>query len=584
MYETIESKTKKTSTLILSIDIILIFIVSFILFFLFLESYPLISPDEGRYAEVAREMLYTHNYITPTLNGVVFLDKPPLYFWISAFIMHLGGVHEWSARFVSTLFGFFGLVGIYLTGYALYGRRTGLIAAAILISMPLYFLSAHFANCDLLVAVCITLSLFGALIAIVYPESRYRRLYVYFAYICCGLAILAKGLMGIILPAFIIGLFILFCKQWSLIKRMHLLSGLCIVLAITLPWFILVSRENNSFLYYFFYVQHFQRFVSQDFNDQHWFGFYLPIVVMGAWPWCLYLYDGIRNAYNKVLDKQESQIDYFLIIWVLATLVFFSIPASKSVGYILPVFPPLALLIARYFSHSTTKMFNVPVLINLVTIFAVGILFMVYPHLLRVPVDRKLSAILGMALVIIGFSCVFVYRRYKQPIYVIMVINLTLLLCILGLGYIKTSDSAEKVAMWLRLRNVAPPSIYLYQSYPFEAPYYLRSPLNVVFPNWQDPALVKDDSWYGEFALGLRETHHVVPYFVNADQFMMHWQANQAIYVIVPDHLILPFEERVGSSHIIKLFHDKTWWIMTNTAGEKKLMNNLNQPNNNTYQ
>lgn len=559
------SNAQKAHLTIISKDLLFLCIASMVIFFFFLELYPMASPDEGRYGEIAREMLAAHNFITPTLNGVPFLDKPPLYYWLTAFIMHWGGVHEWSARAVSAFFGMLGLLGIYLTGYLLDNRRTGLIAAGILVSMPLYFLSAHFANCDLMVAVCMSLALFSALIAIMRPDLPHYRLCVYLAYFWCALAILAKGLIGLALPALIIGLFIILFKQWFLLLRMQLISGLIIVAVITLPWFILVSHANPDFLHYFFYVQHFERFTSSHFNNQHAFWFYIPILIGGSWPWCLYLFHAIKNYKNK--NHADKQLDGYLLIWITVVLLFFSIPTSKSAGYILVFFPPLALFIARYISNLNIKLTKTPVIISIVSLFVGGLTLIIHPHIFPITKSHTTTLCLGTALLITGFFSLYLYRQMTFKAILIIPITLILLLSMLFLSFIKTKDSAEKVAMWLRIRQISPGFVYVYERYPFDVPFYLRSPVNVVYSNWQNSALSLKDSWAGEFALGLEQTHKPVPYFINNDTLLTRWHANQPIFLIVSNHLLASFEEQAGTATVNMLYHDKKWWLVTDEAG-----------------
>src|SRR6185312_4499559 len=221
-------------------DILILTVVISLFFAFWLGAYPLLTPDEARYSEVAREMVVTGNYITPHLNGVVMLDKPIFHYWLQATAIKLFGLSEWALRLCPALFGVLGCLFTYIAGRLLFERRTGLLAAIILATSPLYFFSAHYANLDMEIAVLISAALFTFLIAV-----KYSRLYLlWIAYIFAGLAVLTKGLIGIMLPALIIGIWILWQKQWQVLRSMYLWSGLLLVILIASPWYILVQKAN----------------------------------------------------------------------------------------------------------------------------------------------------------------------------------------------------------------------------------------------------------------------------------------------------------------------------------------------------
>ena len=254
------------------------------IFFLFGHDHPLINPDEARYTEIAREMLATGDFITPKLNNVIFFDKPILYYWLQAFSMKLFGVNEWAARFFPSIYGIVGCLLMYCGGTFLINRRTGILAALLLACSPFYFFAAHFANMDLEVAVLITGSLTLFLIGIQDKYAQQSKWLLWGSYAFAGLAILTKGLIGIVFPLMIIGCWILLTGKWAILKRMRILSGIIIIAAIVCPWFYLVQKHNPTFMHYFFTIQHFERFTTTDFNSQSPAWFYLPIVLFGLFP------------------------------------------------------------------------------------------------------------------------------------------------------------------------------------------------------------------------------------------------------------------------------------------------------------
>lgn len=559
------SKNNTTKPWLMDLLIIALFCVVYL--FLFLGGYPLRLPDEGRYAEVAREMLNQHNYITPTLNGVVFFDKPPLYYWLSALAMHIGGVNESMARAASALFGLLGILGAYVTGYVLDDRRTGLMAAGILGTMPLYFLAAHFANCDLIVAVSISLSLWSTLIAIVRPEINIRRLAMLSAYFWCALAILAKGLIGLVFPVAAIGLFILVFNRWSLIKSLYLVPGLLLIALLILPWFIAVSRANPDFLNYFFYVQQYLRFISHSFNDPEPFWFYIPVILLGLWPWPFYLIQTFKQSLRKPLQQSNNTINGFLIIWALVIFIFFSIPTSKTIGYIVPVFPPLALLLARYVAAlKPENMLKFPGIISLFMLLLIGLALLIVPHFIPLYFSSIVTTCLGLGLLVLSAIGFYLYRR-AYPIYLLIIgTNVVLLLVAIMFGNLGASTSAKPLAIWLNTHHISADKVYAYERYPFDLPFYLQSPIKIVTQNWQDPALSSKDSWDGEFAYGLQQTPKASRYFINQADFVATWSSQQPIYVLVATKHVPTFQADVGTTQLTQLVHSKQWTLVTNVA------------------
>jgi len=551
-------------------DLIGLTLISLVFFALFLGSSPLRLPDEGRYAEVAREMFAHLNFITPTLNSVVFFDKPPLYYWLSAVAMSIGGVNEWTARAAPAFFGMLGVLGIYITGRLIDNRRTGWIAAGILATTPLYFLISHFANCDLIVAVCISLSLWSFLITLVRPELSIRRWAMGSAYVWCALAMLAKGLIGIVFPAAIIGLYILIFNRWSLIKRMYLIPGLILVLAIVLPWFILVSKNNADFLHYFFYIQQYQRFISHSFNDKESFWFYIPIVLLGMWPWTLWLMQSIIQpiSHRLTLAAKDRTIHVFLLLWAAVILVFFSIPTSKTIGYIVPIFPPLALMLARYISSIPV---NSPqrrlTLLNLIIIFIAALLLIIAPFVIyKLPLTIALSMSLGFGLLILSILGYYALHRNCRFYHIIIVINAILLISTMALAYLGGTSSAKAAAIWIKNQHIPIHQIYVYNKYPFDLPFYLQNPIHIVLPNWQEANLATEDSWRGEFAYALQQAPRANPNFVNQADFIQQWQSGQPMYIIITAKQVDDLQTTLGTKIVNRLSINHKWRLVTNQA------------------
>ena len=334
------------------IDIACLGVLFIIFYTLWLGTYPVFTPEEGRYSEVAREMVTAGDYITPRINGVTFLDKPILHYWLQAAAINLFGVQEWALRLFPALFGVLGTLMLYICGSCLFNRRTGLLATIILATSPLYFGGAHYANLDLEVAVLISCTLL-CLITSFQLHDKTRLCFLFAAYIFSALAFLTKGLIGIVFPAMITGIWIITLRRFSLLKKIHLVFGILLFIAIVSPWYMMMQKANPKFLEYFFITQQVTRFLSSgEFNNKTPLWFYIPIVLIGFFPWAIFLIQAFHKSFNRIWHAHHAfAIDWFLLLWVGIIFIFFSIPQSKTMGYILPIFPPLALLVGNYLAN-----------------------------------------------------------------------------------------------------------------------------------------------------------------------------------------------------------------------------------------
>lgn len=328
------------------LDLLFLSIVIGSLFFIFLGSRPLFVPDEGRYAEIGREMLANNDFITPRLNDIIYFEKPAMFYWLGAIAYKIGGVSIWSIRSINALIGLAGTLLTYLAGRALYNRQTGLLAALILSSCLLYFVMSHMVSLDLPVTVFLTATLYAFLLGI-QTTDKSRRYYFYAAAIAAALAVLTKGLIGIVFPTLIIGMFALTTKTWRQIHTWHLPTCAIIFLIVAAPWHILVQIQHPEFFHFYFIEQHFLRYTDQSIGHYEPIWFFIPYLLAGLLPWVVFLPQTIYFALKNRSTKQD-QATWFFFLWAVIVFLFFSFSKSKLIPYILPVFPALSLLIAHY--------------------------------------------------------------------------------------------------------------------------------------------------------------------------------------------------------------------------------------------
>ena len=332
-------------------DLLLLTILLAIPFLQFLGGIPLIDPDEGRYAEIPREMLERADFITPTLNYVKYFEKPPLLYWLNAASMELFGQTEFAARLPSALCGLLTVLATYIIARRLYDRRTAFLSAIILGTCAGFLLQSRIILTDMLLTFCLTAALGSFIIAAKREGRRNGSLVWYLFYFFCAMAVMTKGLIGMVFPAGIIFIYLTLSGNWNIIKKMRLFTGTLLFLTVTAPWFIAVSLANPEFLHFFFIREHFQRFTSTVHGRYQPFWFFLPVLAGTMLPWSFFIPGAIGRAWRSRHHERGNQ-GLYLLLWIVLIFLFFSISSSKLVPYLLPIFPPLAILIAYRFGKA----------------------------------------------------------------------------------------------------------------------------------------------------------------------------------------------------------------------------------------
>jgi 4-amino-4-deoxy-L-arabinose transferase-like glycosyltransferase len=312
-----------------------------------MQARTLVPTDEARYAEIAREMAETGDFVTPRLNGIKYLEKPPLQAWATALAFRAFGVGEWQARLWTSLCGLFGVAIVMLAGRRLFGARIGLIAGMVLGSSFYWAVASQVNSLDMGLAAMMTLALAAFLLAQRNDASRREQgNWMLVCWVGLALAVLSKGLAGIVLPGAVVLLYALLLRDMAILRRLHAGIGLPVFIAIIAPWFVLVSLRNPEFPYFFFIQEHLQRFTSHMHRREGPWHYFVPILIAGAMPWTGILAQSLRDAWRS--DSTGFQPKKLLLIWSIFIFVFFSASGSKLPSYILPVFPALALLMACY--------------------------------------------------------------------------------------------------------------------------------------------------------------------------------------------------------------------------------------------
>ncbi len=306
----------------------------------------LIEPDEARYAEIPREMLAAGDLVTPRLNGARYYEKPPLLYWANAASFKLLGETPFAARLPARLAA---LGTAALMAFAL-GGDLGLWAALILLSAPLSFVLGRYNVTDGVLT-------FGMTLALVAMRAFFRDERPMWSLallgLGCALAVLAKGLIGIVLPGLVFLLYIGVMGEWRRLGRLFLSPAPFVLLAVAAPWFVLMERRNPGFSQVFFIREHFQRFATNEAKREAPFYFFVLAFIGGFLPYTIPFGVWLSKARPRwrTPDREwlrERADTVLFAIWFFVILVFFSVSKSKLLPYILPAFPAAAAITARF--------------------------------------------------------------------------------------------------------------------------------------------------------------------------------------------------------------------------------------------
>jgi 4-amino-4-deoxy-L-arabinose transferase-like glycosyltransferase len=515
-------------------DIILLTLLLGLLFAIGLGRRALWEPDEGRYVEIPREMVQTGDYVTPRLNGVKYFEKPVLFYWLEAGAIKAFGINEWSMRLWPVLFAIMGCLATYAAGRKLYDRRTGWLAAGVLATTPLYYFLGRTVTLDMPVSALLTLTLLAFLLGTRAPPGRARRNYFWAFYALAALATLAKGLIGFVIPAMVIGAWIMILNEWRLLKSIYLPSGLLLFLIIAAPWHIAAARANPEFAYFYFVNEHFLRYLTKSHHRYQPPWFFIPVLLAGFYPWTAYLAQSLAGAWPKSWRaRRESREMLFLVLWAVLVFAFFSFSDSKLVPYILPVLPPLALITARYLSAHWDEPSSAGIRAGPWVLLILGLLFLL--ALVLVPQhtpDRPRVAeytrvfggyawvILGslLATAVIPFALSF-RRRLPWTLAAVAVTGV-LFLGVLdrGLAALDDQRSVKTLALILKSRLQPADEVMTYGEYYQDLPVYLGRRITVV-------------DWKGELEFGMG-VEDVSGWMIEDAAFWRHWDGPGRAYLL----------------------------------------------------
>lgn len=311
-----------------------------------ISGYPLQDPDEGRYAEIAREMVETGDWVTPHFNYVSYFHKPPLLYWATAISLRTFGVNEFAARLPVALVGLLTVFLTFALGHRMFGARAALFAAGILATSPLFFVLAQALVMDMLLTACLTAA-FASVYALHVGGAKQG--WAVSAALWVGLGFLTKGPISVLLVALVTVPFLIVRRDGSSFRALVGWRPIAVFTAVVLPWFVQVSLANPDFLEVFIVDHHLRRFGGEVGHKETGLLYFVPVILGGGAPWTVWaglmaLDKRLRAAFSGV----SSDPRLFLVLWFASIFGLFSLSSTKLPTYMVPAFPALALLLGAW--------------------------------------------------------------------------------------------------------------------------------------------------------------------------------------------------------------------------------------------
>ena len=472
---------------------------------------PLAVPDEGRYGEIGRWMLVSGDWLTPRLNGIPFFHKPPYLHWLEAISLATFGINELALRLVPALHVGLMLVALYLATRSISTEQMARRASLMLGTSLSFLLGGQYINHDMLVATWIGVAIWCfafAFMAGAKPHALLARL----GFVACAMGMLSKGLIGIALPGLVILLWLIWTRQLKKLLYLPWFSGLTLFAVIALPWFVIAQQKYPQLFDYMFVNQHFKRYTASTYNNPQPWWFYFAALGLLLFPWVIFALVQLRRKGTESLDAAPPVAREWTAlcwIWALAITLFFSIPNSKLLGYVLPAVPPLALLAALGWQRSMAQV-----------------------------------------------------RRGGQVFAALCVVNVGIALAIVTqVAEVTRSGRTQDLAQVLACAAAPTDTIYVTGAYPYDLPFYTQTkkPM-VVLENWPLLRGEAGDGWQ-------RELFEGADFDVQAARQLQSPEVLAAAGLVSGNWLVL----RIGSEKSVDLsgwkqFYEGAGWLLYQSA------------------
>ncbi len=308
---------------------------------------PLFTPDEPRYAEIARELIVHNDWVVPKVNNLRYFEKPVMGHWLNAASLKLFGENNFAVRFASALAAGLAALALFMLLKKFAGDSMALWGTVIFLSSILVYGIGTFAVLDGPTSFFLTAGMAGFFFAYMEKQWNARKVAALLLFgFFCGLAFLTKGFLAFVVPAIAIGPFLIWEKRWKELFILPWIPALAVI-ATALPWSLMIHFRDNDFWNYFFWVEHVQRFLQKE-ESQHPapFWFFIPVIIAGSIPWLFLLQSVISGYKERCAEAFKQPLMRFAACWLVFPFLFFSASSGKLATYVLPCFPPIAILIA----------------------------------------------------------------------------------------------------------------------------------------------------------------------------------------------------------------------------------------------
>lgn len=475
---------------------------SFLLFFN-LGTRSFRNPDEGRYAEIAKEMVDTDQWITPKLYGIDYLRKPALFYWLVAASFKLFGFSEMAARLVPAFFALLGIIMTFWFARKAFDVGTAFYACLILCTNILFIQVGRYLVIDMVFSFFVFSALYFFYLGL--QQLQKKRSYAYLFYACCGLSFLAKGILGLVLIAMPCVFYLLWKKKniFHTLWEHYFIEGFFIFNLLVLPWFVSISLKKPQFFSLFFIRENFSRFTSTNFEHQEAWYFYILVLALCFVPWILFV-KPIKSVFRKpsqLATHKDAQI--FCIITSVSVLVFLSLSKSKLMTYIVPILPFLAILMAKGWNEwlrstvgTETKWKDCWTLTPVVLLFFLGALCLISLSIFSNEISRiagqgfepkSLLALKGMAFSMAfgAFIAGIVFiRKNKEYLFVWLIVTMAFFLTAFSYAMtdFNSNYTTKPFAMKLKPLLGATDEVYVYGApgHFYDFRFYLNHPVKVV--------------------------------------------------------------------------------------------------------
>jgi 4-amino-4-deoxy-L-arabinose transferase-like glycosyltransferase len=519
----------------------------------------LFDPDEGRNAEKAREVLVLNDWVTPHENFYPVLDKPMFFYWLVALSYKLFGVSEWSARLPSALAALACLILVYRFADQRWGRWEALWSALILLTCAQFFLLARIVILDMPLTFFLTLALRAFYEAVHADEGKRRRLWCLAMYVSLGAATLIKGLIGVVLPGMVFVFYLLLTHRWSILRRIYLIPGALIFLAIVLPWYLQADARHAGYLRYFIWHEHFGRFMSENFDRAEPWYYFILVGLIGFFPWTLLLPFVVREYWKKRLDDKTL----FLTLWVGLPFVFFSASNSKLAHYLLPIFPALSILTAAALVTLWRKTEKISLAFSLIWLAqSLAILYLIagaiIPAILPVPIRASVRAMpqyfwLYGAFLALSFAYLSASKAARRlptqrQLYAVQGLVMALFLgFVVEIMFLVSHDRSARAVAEKALSQIRESTqLVFYDTYLPGMPFYLHAER----PIWLVTHGDKKRTFLGHYYAAAERKDLTTPWgdaIFDFEEFREKWQtAKQPLLVVVKEKNLSRLARNVG--------------------------------------